>query len=118
MHDAVLSVLGPERLPRPGPTSKFLAHVSIGYITYDGDPKPIAAALGGLTTRDVAVTFTKADLLEFHRDRPMYEWTQAFPVRIGSVASNLREDGRHSGAALLRGQPRCAYSGSGLMAGY
>ena len=84
MHDAVLSVLGPERFTEtPTDLAKFMPHVSIAYITYDGHPEPIAAALGSLTTRTVAVTFAKADLLEFHRDNRMYEWTSATPVAIG-----------------------------------
>ena len=86
-HDAALSVLGPERFTETSAdVAKCLPHVSIGYIAYDGDPQPIAGALSSLTTRTVAVTFTKADLLEFHRDRRMYEWTSATPLRIGSHA--------------------------------
>jgi hypothetical protein len=77
----VLSVLGPERLTEtPADVAKWLPHISIGYITYDGDPAPIAAPLNSLTTRTVEVTFTKADLLEFHRDKRMYEWTSATPI--------------------------------------
>jgi hypothetical protein len=88
MHDAGLSVLGPERFPEPEPDlAKFLPHVSIGYINHDGGAEPIAEALSSLTTRTVAITFTKADLHEFHhefhRDRRMYEWTSATPVPIG-----------------------------------
>jgi hypothetical protein len=40
-------------------------------------------ALGSLTTRTVPVTFAKADLLEYHRDDRMYEWTSAHPIPIG-----------------------------------
>lgn len=64
MHDAVLSVLGPERFTEPPPDrAKFVPHVSIGYINRDGEAKPIAAVLGGLTPRTAEVTFAKADLL-------------------------------------------------------
>ena len=85
IHDTVLSVLGPERFTETlADMAKWLPHVSIGYINHDGDPQPIAAVLDGLTTRTVAVTFTKADLLEFHRDNRMYEWTSANPITIGS----------------------------------
>jgi hypothetical protein len=84
MHDAVQSVLGPKRFTEtPANFAKFLPHVSIGYITFDGGPEPTAAALSGLTTRTVAVTFAKADLLEFHRDNRMYEWASAIPIVIG-----------------------------------
>jgi hypothetical protein len=83
-HDALLSVLGPERFTETtADVADWLPHVSIGYITYDGDPAPITAALNNLTTRTVAITFTKADLLEFHRDRRMYEWTSAKPIAFG-----------------------------------
>jgi 2'-5' RNA ligase len=84
MHDAVLSELGPERFTELAPDrAKFLPHVSIGYINRDGEAEPIAAALSRLTPRTVETTFTKADLLEFHRDNRMYEWISATPVPIG-----------------------------------
>lgn len=82
-HDAVLSVLGAERFTEtPVDLAKFLPHVGIGYITYDDDPEPIAAALSSLTTRTVAVIIAKADLLEFHRDNRIYEWASAEPIAI------------------------------------
>ena len=84
MHHAVASVLGPEKFSDPPPDRvDFLPHVSIGYINQDGEAKPIASVLSGLVTRPVSVTFTKADLLEYHRDHRMYEWTSAAPIRIG-----------------------------------
>ena len=86
MHAAALSVLGAERFTEPAPDhAKFLPHVSIGYINRDGEAEPIAATLDSLDTRPVKVTFAKADLLEFHRDRRMYEWTSATPIPIGSL---------------------------------
>src|SRR6516225_1357107 len=84
MHAAVSSVLGPEQFTEPAPDrATFLPHVSIGYTNRDDEAEPIAAALDSLTTRPVKVTFTKADLLEFHRDRRMYEWTSTTPIPIG-----------------------------------
>lgn len=89
MHDAVVSVLGPTRFDEPAPDqAKFLPHVSIGYISQEGGTEPIAAALQSLTTRTSRVTFTKADLLEFHRDHHMYEWTNATPIRIGQPTND------------------------------
>jgi len=100
MHDAVLSVLGPERFTEPAPDrAEFLPHVSIGYINRDGEAKPIAAALCGRTPRTAEVTFAKADLVEFHRDHQMYEWTSATPISIGEPAT--REPvGKMSDSAL------------------
>jgi len=87
MHEAALSALGPERFTEPTPDrTRFLPHASIGYINRDGDTDPIAAALSKLTTRAVDTTFTKADLLEFHRDNRMYEWNSATPIPIGELA--------------------------------
>jgi hypothetical protein len=87
MHEAVPSALGPERFTEPAPDrAQFLPHVSIDYINRDGDTEPIAAALSKLTTRAVDTTFTKADLLEFHRDNQMYEWNSATPIPIGELA--------------------------------
>jgi 2'-5' RNA ligase len=84
MHEAVISVLGRDRFTEPAPDyAQFLPHVSIGYINRDGEAEPIAAALSGLAVRTVEATFTKADLLEFHRDHRMYEWTSATPIQIG-----------------------------------
>ena len=84
MHDAVSTVLGPVRftepLPEPG---AFNPHVSIAYVSSDGQTEPIAAALRDISPRRAEVTFTKASLLEFHRDRRMYEWTSATRIAIG-----------------------------------
>jgi 2'-5' RNA ligase len=87
MHEAVLSALGSERFTEPTPDrTQFLPRISIGYTNRDGDAEPIAAALSKLSTRAVDATFTKADLLEFHRDNRMYEWNSATPIPIGELA--------------------------------
>jgi 2'-5' RNA ligase len=92
MHDAVLSELGPERFTEPAPDrANFLPHVSIAYINRDGEAKPIAAALSRLTPRTVEATFTKADLLEFHRDNRMSQWTSAASIQIGMPATVQRD---------------------------
>lgn len=88
MHWAVASVLGPhssaESMPSPG---QFMPHVSIAYVSADGEARPIAEALQTTTTAPVTATFSKASLLEFHRDHRMYEWTSATPIAIGSTAA-------------------------------
>jgi hypothetical protein len=43
----------------------------------------VVAALSSLTTRTVAVTYAKADPLEFHQDRRRYESDSATPIVIG-----------------------------------
>jgi 2'-5' RNA ligase len=84
MHDAVAAVLGPTRFPEAEPErSKFNPHVSIGYVNQDQEAEPIAEALRSLTPRTISITFAKANLLEFHRDHHMYEWTSSMPIAIG-----------------------------------
>jgi 2'-5' RNA ligase len=87
MHRAVLSVLGAngstEDMPSP---SQFLPHVSIAYVSADGETRPIAEALQTTTPAPVTATFREAALLEFHRDHRMYEWTSATLIAIGSEA--------------------------------
>lgn len=103
MHAAASSVLGPERFMEPVPDwAKFLPHVSISYVSRDGEAEPIAAALRGLKTRTVEVTFTKADLLEFHRDHRMYEWTRATPIPIGSLTDRGMRTSTHDLAEVPR----------------
>jgi hypothetical protein len=84
MHRAVASVLGPSRFTEnlPG-LAEFNPHVSIAYVSADGEAQPIATALGAATAGSVAATFSKASLLVFHRDNHMYEWTHGTPIPIG-----------------------------------
>lgn len=86
MHDAVVSVLGPSRAEAAPDRATFLPHVSVGYVNRDSETEPIAAALRRLTPRTVHVTFANAELLEYHRDHHMYEWTSATPIPIGQSA--------------------------------
>jgi hypothetical protein len=57
---------------------KVPAPRKLGYINNDGDAGPIAAALGSLTTRTVAVTFAKVDLLEFPPGPPHVRVDQGY----------------------------------------
>jgi 2'-5' RNA ligase len=84
MYETIASVLGPAKFtePRPGP-GQFRPHVSIAYVNGDGPSQPIADALSNTCPQPVTVTFSTASVLVFHRDRRMYEWTQATPLRIG-----------------------------------
>lgn len=83
MYDAVAAALGPAKFsaPRPAP-DQFTPHMSVAYASHDGPAEPIAEALRTVKA-DAVITFGQAFLLEFHRDRRMYEWTQATPIPIG-----------------------------------
>jgi 2'-5' RNA ligase len=85
MYRAVASVLGANNSTEnmPGPR-QFVPHVSIAYVSADGETQPIAEALKTAVTAPVTATFRKASLLEFHRDHGMYEWTSAMPIAIGA----------------------------------
>jgi 2'-5' RNA ligase len=84
IHRAVAAVLGDDRAaPLPEPED-FMPHVSTSYVNADSSAAPITAALEDVEAEPVTVTFAKADLLEFHRDQRMYEWTSATPVPFGT----------------------------------
>jgi hypothetical protein len=88
MHRAVACVLGPDRLTEPLPSpEEFNPHVSIAYVSVDGEAEPIAQALRTAAIESVTATFAKAWLLVFHRDTRMYEWTSATPIAIGPQAA-------------------------------
>ena len=86
LHDAIAAALGPAKFsePRPGP-QQFTPHVSAAYVNRDGAAEPIAQALSHLAPEPVTATFGTVSLLEFHRDRRMYEWANATPMAIGST---------------------------------
>lgn len=80
IHRAVVAVLGNKRadpLPKP---ENYIPHVSTAYVNSEASALPITTALEGVKAEPVTTTFAKADLLEFHRDHRMYEWTKATPV--------------------------------------
>lgn len=86
LHDAISSVLGPEKFnePRPGPRH-FTPHVSAAYVNGDGPVEPITEAIANLNPQQVTATFSTISLLEFHRDHRMYEWASATPLPIGQA---------------------------------
>jgi len=87
IYGAIASVLGPDKFsePRPGP-SQFTPHVSAAYVNGDGLVEPIAEAIADLDPKQVTATFSTVSLLEFHRDRRIYEWTHATPLPIGTAS--------------------------------
>jgi 2'-5' RNA ligase len=85
MHDAVAAALGPAKFSEPWPApDQFTPHLSVAYASHDGPGEPIAEALRTVTA-DAVITFGQAFMLEFHRDKRMYEWTQATPIPIGKA---------------------------------
>lgn len=94
IHRAAVAVLGDERadpLPKP---EDYMPHVSTAYVNSDASAAPIVAALESVEVEPVTVTFAKADLLEFHRDHRMYEWTRATPVPFGDPVARSRTGSR------------------------
>ena len=90
MYETIASVLGPDKFsePRPEP-GRFKPHVSAAYVNSDGPVQPIADAIRTINPEPVTVTFRQASLLVFHRDRRMYEWTQATPLTIDGTSSDV-----------------------------
>lgn len=72
-------VWGTARVPE---TREWRAHVSIAYASTEMDSAPVAAALSGLGHADAVVT--EVQLLRLGRDRRLYEWDVATPLRLGS----------------------------------
>ncbi|ROT32464.1 2'-5' RNA ligase family protein [Micromonospora sp. HM5-17] len=81
---AIAEALGEERVEQAaeGPAG-FRPHVSIAYSNREQPGAPIAEALEKVMTEPVTVVLDQIELLEYHRDRRMYEWTEARPLRIG-----------------------------------
>jgi 2'-5' RNA ligase len=74
MYRAAASVPGASSSAEDTPSpAQFVSHVSIAYVSADGETQPIAKALQTAATTLVTATFRKASLLEFHRDHRMYE---------------------------------------------
>ncbi|MET8150144.1 2'-5' RNA ligase family protein [Actinoplanes sp. NPDC049668] len=77
---AVASVLGRERLNQ---SASFRPHVSIAYSNRAQPAEPIVDRLRQTGAEPVTLSLRRIDLLEYHRDRRMYEWTRSSPIAIG-----------------------------------
>lgn len=75
---AIGDVWGAGRVPE---SRDWRAHVSIAYASREIDSGPVASALTGLGT--VTATVTEVQLLRLGRDRRLYEWDTATPLRLG-----------------------------------
>jgi 2'-5' RNA ligase len=82
VYRAAAAVIGPFEGAAPR-RSEFTPHVSVAYVNSDGPAQAIVDALRGVERPPVTVTFRVASILTFHRDRRMYEWTDAMPIPIG-----------------------------------
>ncbi|MEV0807338.1 2'-5' RNA ligase family protein [Micromonospora sp. NPDC050200] len=88
VRHAVAEVLGDDRVEQPArPPVEYRPHVSLAYSNAEQDAEPIAKALSEIHAEPVSLTLDHVDLLTFHRDRRMYEWTRAIPLSIGGGGS-------------------------------
>jgi 2'-5' RNA ligase len=77
-------VLGPDNAELvPEHVQRFRPHVSIAYSNTAHPGEPVAAALGRVEAAPVTVALQHVELMEFHRDNRMYEWTRSDQVPIG-----------------------------------
>ncbi|TDC73540.1 2'-5' RNA ligase family protein [Micromonospora sp. KC606] len=84
VHEDIVGVLGEDRSePLPQNPADYHPHVSIAYSNASQDAAPIAEALSKVHVEPVTIVLEYLDLLRFHRDHRMYEWTEAIPLRIG-----------------------------------
>jgi|HigsolmetaAR206D_1030411.scaffolds.fasta_scaffold01546_8 hypothetical protein len=84
VRGAIGEALGEEQVDRGTEGADvFRPHVSIAYSNREQPGAPIVEALERVVTEPVTVVLDQIELLEYHRDRRMYEWTQARPLRIG-----------------------------------
>ncbi|WP_431907172.1 2'-5' RNA ligase family protein [Micromonospora carbonacea] len=76
-------VLGADNVElAPEHVQGYRPHVSVAYSNTSQPAEPIAVALTQVDAAPVKVTLDHVDLLEFHRDNRMYEWTRSQQVRI------------------------------------
>ncbi|MEU3453819.1 2'-5' RNA ligase family protein [Micromonospora sp. NPDC006766] len=90
VQGVVAEALGEDRVEHlPRDAAEYRPHVSIAYSNARQDVEPVAEALNSVEAEPISVVLDHVDLLRFHRDHRMYEWTEAVPLRIG-------EDGQGS----------------------
>jgi 2'-5' RNA ligase len=80
----IAAVLGDDRVELASEhVQGYRPHVSIAYSNAEQPAERIVETLRSVDTEPVEVSLREVGLLEFHRDRRMYEWTSANPLRIG-----------------------------------
>ncbi|MGC9667946.1 2'-5' RNA ligase family protein [Planosporangium sp. 12N6] len=85
VREAISEVLGESGLEGTQSVSGYRPHVSLAYSNADQPAAPILDALSQVDPEPVTITLRHVDLLEFHRDRRMYEWVSAQPLTIGAA---------------------------------
>jgi 2'-5' RNA ligase len=81
----IAEALRPERLHHaPEQARGYRPHVSIAYSNRRQPSRPIVEALSRVQPAPVTAVISEVSLLEFHRDRRMYEWVSAEPLTIGA----------------------------------
>ncbi|TDB92629.1 2'-5' RNA ligase family protein [Micromonospora fluostatini] len=90
LRRAVAEVLGAGRV-EADPVQGFRPHVSVAYSNGERPAEPIVAALAEVDADPVAVTLSRIDILAFHRDNRMYEWTSAEGTPIGHGSRHGRQ---------------------------
>ncbi|MFG1954742.1 2'-5' RNA ligase family protein [Micromonospora sp. NPDC048830] len=84
VHSVIVEVLGENRAePPPHDSGDYRPHVSIAYSKSEQDAQPIAEVLDKVELEPVPLALDRLDLMRFHRDQRMYEWTEAVPLWIG-----------------------------------
>lgn len=73
----------------PEDAHRFRPHISVAYITADGNATPYLAAVSAIDPEPVSVRIDQVSLIEMHRDHRMYEWdtVATFPLRGPRPAS-------------------------------
>jgi 2'-5' RNA ligase len=84
VREAIAEALGESGLENTQQLARYRPHVSLAYSNTDQPAGPILKALSHADPSPATITLQHVDLLEYHRDRRMYEWTSAQPVAIGS----------------------------------
>lgn len=84
VREAITDTFGPSWLTDADELRNYRPHVSVAYSNTSQPAQPILDALAGVVVEPVSITLSHVDLLEYHRDRRMYEWTSRQEMAIGS----------------------------------
>ncbi|MEU4806395.1 2'-5' RNA ligase family protein [Actinosynnema sp. NPDC023587] len=80
---AIGDVRGNDNVPES--EDGFRAHVSLGYSNTTGPAAPVVAAVEAHGGHTAEVTVSSVSLIDLHRDRKAYEWTDVTSVELGRL---------------------------------